>query len=149
MAIPQSDAYSHAATPEGAAARVPSGWADRIRGLVLDLRLIAHDHIELVVLEAQRASQVLVRTLAAAVVISVLVATAWLGIVVALVIWLAEAVALPFALLISAAACLVLADGVAWWVMRHLPELMFSATLRQLRASANAEEEPHHEDKTP
>ena len=81
---------------------MPSGWADRIRRLVLDVRLVAHDHVELLVLEAQRASQVLVRTIAAAVVVSVLVATAWLGIVVALVVWLAETVPLPVALLIGA-----------------------------------------------
>lgn len=149
MTIPASDAYSHAATPQDAAAQRPSGWSDRIRRLVLDLRLVAHDHLHLAVLEAQRASQALVRTIAAAVVISILGATAWLGIVVALVIWLAEAVPLPVALLIGAAACLVIAGGIAWWVKKHLPDLMFEATLRQLRASANAEEEPDHEDKKP
>jgi uncharacterized membrane protein YqjE len=141
LATPAYDAFTRAATPAGAAARMPSGWADRIRRLVLDIRLVAHDHIELVVLEAQRASQVLVRTIAAAVVVSVLVATAWLGIIVALVVWLAEAVPLPVALLIGAGACLAVAGGVVWWVMKHLPEMMFSATLRQLRATAHAEDE--------
>jgi uncharacterized membrane protein YqjE len=142
LATPAYDAFPPAATPAGTAARVPSSWADRIRRLVLDIRLVAHDHIELVVLEAQRASQVLVRTIAAAVVVSVLVATAWLGIVVALVVWLAEAVELPIALLIGAVACLAVAGGIVWWVMKHLPEMMFAATLRQLRATAHAEDEP-------
>jgi len=147
LATPAHDAYPHAATtPAGAAARIPSGWADRIRRLVLDIRLVAHDHVELLVLEAQRASQVLVRTIAAAVVVSVLVATAWLGIVVALVVWLAETVPLPVALLIGAVACLAVAGGIVWWVMKHLPEMMFSSTLRQLRATARAEEEADHED---
>lgn len=146
MATPAYDAFSHAATPAGAAARVPSGWADRIRRLILDVRHVARDHVELVVLEAQRASQVLVRTIAAAIVVSVLVATAWLGIVVALVIWLAEAVELPIALLIGAGACLAIAGGIVWWVMKHLPEMMFAATLRQLRATAHAEEEADHDD---
>lgn len=140
MATPAYDAFP----PAGTAARGPSGWADRIRRLVLDIRLVANDHIELVVLEAQRASQVLVRTIAAAVVVSVLVATAWLGIVVALVVWLAEAVELPIALLIGAVACLAVAGGIVWWVMKHLPEMMFAATLRQLRATAHAEEGPEH-----
>ncbi len=146
MATPAYDAFTRAATPAGAAARMPSGWADRIRRLVLDIRLVAHDHIELVVLEAQRASQVLVRTIAAAVVVSVLVATAWLGIIVALVVWLAEAVPLPVAMLIGAGACLAVAGGIVWWVMKHLPEMMFSATLRQLRATAHAEDEAEHDD---
>jgi uncharacterized membrane protein YqjE len=149
LATPAHDFYPPAATPAGAAARTPSGWADRIRRLVLDVRLVAHDHVELLVLEAQRASQVLIRTIAAAVVVSVLVATTWLGIVVALVVWLAETVPLPVALLIGAVACLALAGGIVGWMMKHLPEMMFSATLRQLRATAQAEEEADHEDEKP
>ncbi len=144
MATPTYDALPPVPSPAGA--RTPSGWADRIRGLVLDIRQVAHDHVELVVLEAQRASQVLVRTIAAAVAVSVLAATAWLGIVVALVVWLTEAVSLPVALLIGAAACLAVAGGIAWWVFKHLPEMMFSATLRQLRATRYADEQPDHED---
>lgn len=143
MATPAYDWAARATTPADPA---PSGWADRIRRLILDVRLVAHDHVELLVLEAQRASQVLVRSIAAAVVISVLVATAWLGIVVALVVWLAEAVSLPVSLLIGAAACLALAGGIGWWVMKHAPEMMFAATLRQLRATASAEEEAEDED---
>ena len=146
MATPSYDAFSSAATPAGAAARVPAGWGDRIRRLALDLRLVAHDHVELAVLEAQRASQVLVRSIAAAVVISVLVATAWLGIVVALVVWLAEAVPLPVSMLIGAAACLVVAGGIGWWVVKHAPEMMFEATLRQLKATAKAEDEAERDD---
>lgn len=140
MATPAYDAFRHA-TPAGAAARLPSGWGDRIRRIVTDLRQIGHDHVELAVLEAQRAGQVLVRTIAAAVAVSVLAATAWLGIVAALVVWLTEAVSWPVALLIGAGACLAVAGGIVWWVMKHLPEMMFSATLRQLRATAQGEDE--------
>ena len=111
-----SSAYA-AATPTGAAARLPSGWGDRIRRLALDMRLIAHDHAELAVLEAQRAGQTLVRTLVAAVVIAVLAATAWLGIVAAIVVWMTDAgVSWPVALLIGAVACLAVAGGIVWWV---------------------------------
>ncbi len=78
-----------AATTAGRAARVPSGWGDRVRRLALDVRLIAQDHAELAVLEAQRAGQVLVRTLVAAVAISMLASTAWLGLVAAFVVWMA------------------------------------------------------------
>lgn len=140
MATPAHDAFRHA-TAAGAAARAPSGWADRIRRIVTDVRQISRDHIELAVLEAQRAGQVLVRTIAAAVAVSVLAATAWLGIVAALVVWLTEAVSWPVALLIGAAACLAVAGAIVWWVMKQVPEMMFSATLRQLRATAQGEEE--------
>jgi uncharacterized membrane protein YqjE len=110
-----------------------------VRRLVLDIRLLANDHAELAVLEAQRAGQTLVRTLVAAVVIAVLAATAWLGIVAAVIVWITEAgVSWPVALLIGAVACLAVAGGIAWWVMKHAEEMMFSATLRQLRASKEA-----------
>ncbi|HVF62765.1 MAG TPA: phage holin family protein [Casimicrobiaceae bacterium] len=140
MARPAYDAFPHA-TPASAIGRAPSGWSDRVRRLVQDVRQTAADHVELAVLEAQRASQVLVRSIAAAVAMSVLAATAWLGIVTAIVVWLAQEIPLPVALLIGAAACLVLAGGIGWWVKRHIPELMFTATLRQLRATAAREEE--------
>ena len=147
MATPAYDWTSRPAPLPGDAAAGPSGWADRIRRLILDVRLVAHDHVELLVLEAQRASQVLIRTIAAAVVISVLVATAWLGLVGALVVWLAEHMPLPASLLVGAAACLVVAGGIGWWVAKHAPEMMFAATLRQLRATANAEDEAVDGDK--
>jgi len=145
LATSPRDAFSSAATPSSAA-RIPSGWADRIRRLALDVRLVANDHIELAVLEAQRAGQVLVRSIAAAVVISVLVATAWLSIVVAVVVWLAEHMPLPAALLIGAVACLAAAGAIGWWVVKHAPEMMFEATLRQLKATAKAEDEAERDD---
>jgi uncharacterized membrane protein YqjE len=135
-----------AATTTGAAARQPSGWSDRVRRLVLDVRQVARDHVELVVLEAQRAAEVLVRTIAAAVAVSVLAATAWLGIVAAAVVWLTEAVSWPVALLIGAGACLLVAGGIVWWVVKHLPEMMFSSTLRQLKATAQGEEDADERD---
>lgn len=142
MATPAYDALPPAATPTGALSREPSGWGERIRRLVLDVQTIARDHVELAVLEAQLATQVLVRTLAAAVAISVLVATAWLGFVAAVVVWITDAgLSWPAALLIGAAACIAVAGGIAWWAKGHLPELMFSATLRQLRAAAGADDE--------
>jgi uncharacterized membrane protein YqjE len=145
VATPAYDTFRHA-TPAGAAARLPSGWGDRIRRMALDVRQISHDHVELAVLEAHRAGQVLVRTMAAAVAISVLAATAWLAIVAAAVVWLTEAVSWPAALLIGAVANLAVAGAIVWWVTKHLPEMMFSATLRQLRATAQGEEEAEDEE---
>jgi uncharacterized membrane protein YqjE len=145
VATPTYEAFSSAGTtPAGRAARAPSGWGDRVRRLALDVRHVAHDHLELAVLEAQRAQQVFVRTVAAAVIVSVLAATEWLGIVAALIVWLTEVVSWPVALLIGAGSCLALAGGLVWWVVEHAPEMMFSATLRQLKASAKAEDEADH-----
>jgi uncharacterized membrane protein YqjE len=115
--------------------------------VLLDIRLVARDHVELAVLELQQASQVLVRTVAAAIAVSVLVATAWFGIMLALVVWIAEKVPLPIALLIVAGACLLVAGAIVWWVMKHLPDMMFAATLRQLRATVHAEDEPEEDDR--
>ena len=135
-----STAYA-AATATGAAARLPSGWGGRLRRLSRDLRLLAHDHAELAVLEAQRAGHTLVRTLVAAVAISVLAATAWLALVAALLVWITEAgLSWPVALLIGAATCLAIAGLIGWWVAKHADEMMFSATLRQLQASKQAVE---------
>jgi uncharacterized membrane protein YqjE len=133
---PMSTTDYSAVTAASAAARVPAGWGDRMRRLALDVRLIAHDHAELAVVEAQRAGKALVRTLAAAVAISVLLATAWLGVVAAVVVQMTDAgVDWPVALLIGALACVLVAGIIAWWVKRNADEMMFSATLRQLRAS--------------
>jgi uncharacterized membrane protein YqjE len=142
VATPAYDAFSSSAT--GAAARMPSGWSDRLRRLSMDVRHVAHDHLELAILEAQRAQQVFVRTVAAAIFVSVLAATAWLGIVAAIIVWLTEVVSWPVALLIGAGACLLIAGGIVWWVTKHLPEMMFSATLRQLNATVHAEDEADH-----
>ena len=145
MATPTFEAFSSAGTtPAGRAARVPSGWGDRVRRLGMDVRHVAHDHLELAVLEAQRAQQVFVRAVAAAVIVSVLAATAWLGIIAALIVWLTEVVSWPVALLIGAGTCLAIAGGIVWWVVKHAPEMMFSATLRQLKATAQAEDEADH-----
>lgn len=129
-------------TSTGAAARIPAGWGDRARRIFLDLRQLARDHTELAVLEAQRASQTFVRIVVAAVAISVLAATAWLGLIASVIVWITDAgVSWPVALLIGALACLAAAGAIVWWIKQHLSELLFSATLRQLRASAGAEDE--------
>jgi uncharacterized membrane protein YqjE len=131
-----------ALTSTGAAARVPSGWGDRTRRIVLDLKQIARDHAELAVLEAQRASQAFVRVVVAAVAISVLGATAWLALVAAIIVWITDAgVSWPVALLIGAGACLAAAGGIVFWIKKNVSEMLFSATLRQLKASAGADDD--------
>ena len=109
----------------------------RVTALVRDLRDLAHDHLELAALEAQRAAMGLAKLLSAAVVVSVLVASAWIALVAAGIVWATEAgvgwgAALATAALVNAA----LAAGIAWWIKSQAGDLLFAATLRQLRATA-------------
>jgi len=113
----------------------------RIVALAGDARDLLVDHIELAALEARRAGAGLVRTLCAAVVISLLVATAWLALVAVGVVWVTDAgIGWVGALVGAALANLLVAAGVAWWLRSQARDLLFAATLRQLRRTAGASE---------
>jgi uncharacterized membrane protein YqjE len=116
----------------------PTSLATRVRTLLLETRELARDHLELAALEAQRASAMLARILVAAVVISILVVTTWLALVAGGLVWATDAgVSWPVALLLAAAINLALAGGLGWYIRSHVGELLFEATLRQLRRSAD------------
>ncbi len=109
--------------------------AGALRALWTDVREVMREHAVLAVLEAQRAGLHLAYVVAAVLVVSVLVVTAWLGIVTALAMWLLGSdVPWPGVLLLAAVLNLVAAGLVAWWAKRQVSELPFSATLRQLSA---------------
>jgi uncharacterized membrane protein YqjE len=113
----------------------------RIVTLVADTRELLCDHLELAVLEARRAGAGLVRTLCAAVVISLLVVTAWLALVAASIVWVTDAGGgWAVAVACAALANVSLAVGVAWWLRSQARDLLFAATLRQLRRTAGAAE---------
>lgn len=121
---------------DAAAAPTPS-LASRAGMLVRDVRDLACDHLELAALEAQRAGQSLTKMLTAAVVISILVVSAWLALVSGGIVWATEnGVSWPLALLIAAIVNLALAGALAFWIKGQTGDLMFSATLRQLRRTA-------------
>ena len=91
----------------------PPRLSQRIVTLVGDARELLCDHLELAALEARRAGAGLVRTLCAAVVISLLVVTAWLALVAAGIVWVTDAgVGWGGALAFAALANLLLAAGV-------------------------------------
>ncbi len=115
----------------------------RTRELWAHAKGLAHDHALLALLEVQRASLGLVKIIGAVVVISVLVVSAWMGLVAAGVVWAVGAGA-SWGLAIAAAAVLnlVAAAALAFFIKAQLPELLFAATLRQLRGEAPAEETP-------
>jgi uncharacterized membrane protein YqjE len=103
-----------------------SSWAD--------LRAMAREHLYLAVLEAQRAGMHLTYILAAVLVVSVLIVTAWLALVTGLVVWLTTHISWPWILLLAAVVNLLGAAFVAWWAKRKFMHVPFSATLRQLAA---------------
>ena len=109
------------------------------RALWTNAKGLVHDHALLGLLEVQRASLGLVKIIGAAVVISVLVVSAWMGLVAAGVVWAVGAGASwGMAIAIAAVLNLVAAGALAMWVKAQVPELLFAATLRQLRGEAPA-----------
>ena len=119
----------------------PPPLTQRIVTLVADTRELLCDHLELAALEARSAGASLVRTLCAAVVISLLVVTAWLALVAAGIVWVTDAgVGWAVAVACAALANVLLAAGVAWWLRSQARDLLFAATLRHLRRTAGAAE---------
>ncbi len=114
----------------------PASLASRFRAVLQETRELARDHLELAALEAQRATAMVTKMLVAAVVISILVISAWLALVTGALVWVTqEGVSWPVALLVAALINLVLAGVLGWYIFAHVDELMFEATLRQLRRS--------------
>jgi uncharacterized membrane protein YqjE len=108
--------------------------ATRISNLARDVREIAADHVELAVLEAQQAGIGLAKILCGAVVISILLVTAWLALVASAIVWAtSEGVSWTSALIIAAVINIVAGAILAFWMKSQVGELLFSATLRQLR----------------
>lgn len=106
----------------------------RAGALWRNARGLAQDHALLALLEVQRASLGLVKIIGAAVVISVLAVSAWMGLVAAGVVWAVGAGASwGLAIAIAAVLNLVAAGALALWIKAQVPELLFAATLRQLR----------------
>ena len=129
----RSVAAPHEPAPAAGASQARLGQS--LRTLWLDLRGLVREHAILAVLEAQRAGMHLAFVLGAVLVVSVLVVTAWLAIVTALIVWLAsEDVPWPGVLLIAAFINLIGAALAAWWARSQLGEKPFAATLRQLSA---------------
>jgi hypothetical protein len=125
------------APPDTVAERPPS-LVTRAGMLVRDVRDLACDHLELAALEAQRAGQGLAKILGAAVVISILVVSAWLALASGGIVWAtANGVSWPVALVIAAVLNIALAGALAYWIKGQAGDLMFSATLRQLRRTAD------------
>jgi uncharacterized membrane protein YqjE len=115
-------------------ARRSVGLGELVGHLVSELRALVADYAQLAVLDARRAALHLAWLLGAVLVAAVLVVTAWMGGVAALiVIMLGGGMSWPTAIGIAAVLNLVGAGALAWWMRRVVAELPFTALLRQLR----------------
>jgi uncharacterized membrane protein YqjE len=122
-----------ASSPQYAASR-PVGVGQLLGHAFAEARCLVTDYAELAVLDARRAAVTLAWLLGAVLVVAVLMVTAWMGLVAALIVWMfSEGVSWGLAIAAAAALNLLAAGALAWW-MRHLvSDLPFKALLRQLR----------------
>jgi len=117
----------------------PPSLTLRVQALLRDMRDLACDHLELAALEARRAGSGFARMVCAAVVISILWVTAWLALLAGAIVWATSAgVPWPGALAIAAAVNVIAGVVLALWMRKQVGELLFAATLRQLRRDVDA-----------
>jgi len=109
-----------------AGTRLSLAWAN--------LKALAQDHALLAVLEIQRAGVSFVKMIIAGIVISILVISAWMALVAAAIAFaVGQGANWAVAILIAAFVNLAVAAGLAFWAKRQIPDLLFAATVRQLR----------------
>jgi uncharacterized membrane protein YqjE len=126
--------------PRAAGRERPAGAGLHILGAINDLKRLGLDHLELATAEAQRAARAFVAIVCAAIVVAVLAFTAWNAIVAALVLLAVDnGIGWTVALVGAAALHVAAAAGVGFWMKSRVPEVVFSATVRQLRADAGEE----------
>lgn len=105
------------------------------------LRRMATNYALLAILDLRRAAVQFAWLVAAGILISVLVVTAWLAAVVAAAVWLlGQGMSWPAVLLIAALSNLVAAGLVVWRVRNVFEHAPFAATLRQVKAEPPEEE---------
>ena len=130
---------SHLAAAAEAPVNAMDAFSRQAHALWTNAKGLVHDHALLALLEVQRASVGLIKIIGAAVVISVLAVSAWMGLVAAGVVWAVGAGASwGLAIAIAAVLNLVAAGALAMWIKAQVPELLFAATLRQLRGEPPA-----------
>ena len=111
-----------------------AGLLDEAKSLWQELRGLAHDQLTLAALETKLAGKSLVTMLAAGLMVAVLLVSAWLGLVGAVVLWLiSSGVVASIAMLLAVAANLVFAWLLYQVIRRQSHHLQFPATLRSLR----------------
>jgi len=130
------------ATAPDASPSAPVGLMDEIKGLWREIRLLIHDHIELAALETRLAGQTLAFMVMAGVAIAILLVSAWLALLGAMVVllvamgmWASAALLLIVLLNIAAAA------GLGWAIKHKSRNLKWSATLASLKPDAGPQQD--------
>ena len=120
--------------------------SDLTGSLLRQARALAADYALLAVLDARSAALRFTWLVFGGVVVAVLVATAWLAIVTAGIVWLlGSGASWPAALGLAAALNVAAAAAVYLWMRGLMTDLPFSATLRQLRGEAPRPRASDHE----
>jgi uncharacterized membrane protein YqjE len=127
------------------AGRRPAGFGELLGQLFGEAKSLVADFAHLAILDARRAALSLAWLLASVLVVAVLLVTAWMGGLAALIVWMFDkGVSWPLALSGIALLNVVGAAALAWW-MRHLvADLPFEALLRQLRGEPPPERRSEH-----
>lgn len=117
----------------------PAGHADLLedmRLLWLDVRGLTHDHLKLFTLEARRAGHSLASMLVAGVMMAVLLLAVWFGLMAAAVLALMHShlIGAIGAVLVIAAANLIGALLLFWFIRRKSRYLLFPETVRSFKA---------------
>ena len=130
-----NSAHASSANPN-----VPTSMSEKLALAWSSLQALVKDHAVLALLEVQRAGVSLVKMIAAAIIISMLAITAWTCIVAAAVVWAVDAGAgWGLAIFVAALLNIAAAVGLAFWTKKQVPDLLFAATMRQLRKDVPTE----------
>jgi hypothetical protein len=115
-------------------ARRSVGFGELVGHLLSEARALVADYAQLAVLDARRAALCLAWLIGSVLIASVLLVTAWMGGVAALiVVMLGEGVSWAAAIGIAAVLNVAGAAALLWWMRNLVTELPFTALLRQLR----------------
>ncbi len=120
------------------------GLLSDVRTLWQEMLVLAHDHLRLAALETRLAGQSLVAMIAAGVMVALLVVSAWIGMIAAIVTaMVSSGLSISAAILLGVGANLVLALLLCVFIRSRSRHLLWSASLRSLRtASSPANDEP-------
>jgi hypothetical protein len=122
----------------GSAPPGDSGLLEQVRSLWQALRGLVYDELTLAALETRLAARSLVTMIAAGVMVAVLLVSAWLGLVGAVVLWLISiGVTASIAMLVAVVGNLVFALILYDVIRRQSRHLQFPATLRSLRPATS------------
>lgn len=132
-AVPAGSAPLEAPQTDVGGASDP-GFVDNAVAAWNDLKALAHDHLELAALETKRAGESLVMIVVFGIVAAILLVTAWMGLVAALVLWLATLdLSVWLAVLIGVVVNLAAAGGLVFAIKARTTALRFPATVRALK----------------